>query len=281
MRPLFSAACALAAGCFATPTPLVPNFHGSVGEPYRGVLTDAMPLPAKGDGFKRLRADDVRWGNPRLVHAVMRAARAVAHERPGGEPLVVGDLSQKRGGRIPNHHSHQNGRDADLLFYALTPDGRPVENDGFIPFGTDGLAVARREPPELVRIDVERTWILVRELVNDDEAAVQYLFVAHWLEALLVEHALARGESDATVWRAATLMREPGDSFVHDDHLHLRIDCIPAEIAEGCLPGGRRPEPGTTEVEPDERMIAALFDDPQAMPPVPGHGDSSHAAPSP
>jgi penicillin-insensitive murein endopeptidase len=269
MRTLLAGVCLLGAGCFGTPTPLAPNVRGSVGEPHRGVLTEAMALPQSGLGFKRLRDDDVRWGNPRLVNAVMRAAMAVARSRPGGEPLVIGDLSAKRGGSIPNHRSHRTGRDADLLFYAVTPDGRSIENTGFVRFGKDGLALARHHPPKFVRIDVPRTWILVRELVNDEEAAVQHLFVARWLEALLIEHALARGESDVTLLRAATVMREPGDSFVHDDHIHLRIGCIPAEIVQGCVPGGSRPAPtdGASD-EPDEQLVAALFEDPHAIPAV-------------
>ncbi len=269
-------------GCLGSPTPLAPNLHGSVGEPFHGVLSEGMSLPQLGEGFKRLRDDDMRWGNPRLVHAVMRAALAVARARPGGEPLVVGDLSKKGGGRVVNHHSHRSGRDVDLLFFAVTPDGRPVENDGFIKMGKDGLGTARQHPPSFVRIDVERMWLLVRALAEDEEADVQFLFVARWLEALLVEHALARGESDAVVWRAATLMREPGDAGVHDDHLHVRIGCTAAEMVQGCLPGGSRPAPGGDD-EPDEHLVAALFDDPQAIPPAPpGTGtDSSRAQPAP
>src|SRR5262245_11601543 len=86
---------AAGAGCLGAPTPLAPNVRGSVGEPFHGVLTEGMSLRQMGEGFKRLRDDDMRWGNPRLVHAVMRAALAVARARPGGEPLIVGDMSKK------------------------------------------------------------------------------------------------------------------------------------------------------------------------------------------
>jgi penicillin-insensitive murein endopeptidase len=64
------------------------------------------------------------------------------------------------------------------------------------------------------------------------------MFLARWLEALIIEHARARGEDPELVWHAETVLLQPGDSSAHSDHIHLRIACSPGEAVEGCQGGG-------------------------------------------
>ena len=98
LAQLFAMILALASiGCLGTPSPLAPQLRGSVGLPHQGVITDAVPLPRSGEGYKLLRKNGVHWGNPRLVAAIQRAARDVARARPG-PPLVIGDLAARFGG---------------------------------------------------------------------------------------------------------------------------------------------------------------------------------------
>jgi penicillin-insensitive murein DD-endopeptidase len=250
------------AGCLGSPTPLAPALRGSVGVPHRGVITDARALPARGDGYRRLRDDAVRWGNPKLVSAIEAAARDVASLRPGGAPLIVGDLSARWGGEASGHRSHRTGRDADLLLYSVTPDARSVATPGFVRFGADGLARSGRA---FLRIDIERQWLLVRALVQSPEADMQWLFVARWLEAMIIEYALARGEDPELVWQAENLLLQPTDSAAHDDHLHVRIGCSPEEAVAGCLGGGPRwpwldPHPALGALS-DGDLLHALVED--------------------
>lgn len=231
---------ALLSGCFSTPSPLAPGLHGSVGVPNRGVLTESEELPLKGAGFVRYRPQSTHYfGRPRLVHALKSAAASVHELAPGGAPLVIGDLSAKTGGRIPGHDSHRTGRDVDLLFLVTTPSGAPVQSPGFVRFEGDGLARVDNST-DYVRIDVDREWLLLRSLLTSPEIGVQFMFVCHEVEALLIDHARALGEPDSLVWRAETVMLEPSDSLRHDDHVHLRIACSPDEAASGCSGGGPR-----------------------------------------
>lgn len=229
----------LATGCVGTPTPLAPNVDGSVGVPHAGVLRGAEELPVKGPGFVRYRPKSPNyWGNPRLVRSITSIAAKVKDAVPGGAPLVVGDLSARHGGKIPGHRSHRTGRDVDLLFYVTTPSGAPVPSPGFAKIGTDGLAQVKDE--HFVRLDVERNWLLVKELVSSEEAQVQWLFASRGVEALLIDYARARGEPPELIWRAETMLLEPGDSSPHDDHVHVRIACSAEEEAAGCEGGGPR-----------------------------------------
>lgn len=256
-------------GCLGVPSPLTPNFEGSIGVPHSGVLTGGTELPRRGPGFERFRpTSPVYWGHPRLVAAVQRAARAVAEKRPGGAPLVVGDLSGPNGGKIPRHNSHRTGRDVDFLFYVTSPSGAPIRNPGFIPLGADGLA--QLGDGRFLRLDVERQWLFFRELLTDPEIDVQFLFMSRDLEALVVDYALAKETDLNLVWHAQTVMIQPVDSLPHADHVHMRIACRPEDAVNGCLGGG----PHWEWLEPlprlegplDELLASVAQDDPLEPP---------------
>ncbi len=205
--------------------------------PHRGVLINGTELAAEGTGYRTLTSNDRHFGTARFVSAIERAAAKVAAERPGGV-LSIGDLSAKYGGHISSHSSHRSGRDADLLLYMTTLQGVPVTTTGFVHVGNDGLAWDDNEK-RFLRFDVEREWLLVKTLVEDAEARVQWLFVSRPVEAMLIEWARARGESGDTIVRAMDTMLQPGPpAQSHDDHLHVRISCDPFEVAAGCEPTG-------------------------------------------
>ena len=204
--------------------------------PQRGVLTGAVELPNAGPGYKWLRQDDRHFGIPRFVDSIKRSAATVARERPGAM-LVIGDLSKKGGGQLLPHFSHRTGRDADLLFYMTTLDGAPVDSPGFIHVGNDGLAWDDKHG-RFLRFDVEREWLLVKTLVEDPEARIQWIFASRNVEAILVEWARARGERGETILRAMDVMLQPDPGGVHDDHIHIRTMCTPGELVAGCEPTG-------------------------------------------
>ncbi len=258
-------ACMLVA-CMGVPTPLAPGVHGSVGRPSYGVLTDPVSLPMHGKGFVRIHDNDTHYGSARLVSAIEHAAEEVQREAPEGAPLVVGDLSRRTGGKAEGHQSHRSGRDADLLYFVTTPAGVPIESPGFVRFGPDGLAevphTSKRLAGRIVRLDVRRTWLLVKALIQMPGAEVQWLFAAKPIEALLIEEARARGEDPALIWYAETVLEQPTDSEAHDDHMHLRLACSVDDAVAGCEGGPRWPflEPYPTIAMTDEEELTALFE---------------------
>jgi penicillin-insensitive murein endopeptidase len=227
------------AGCVRAPSPLVPAWRGSIGAPNHGVLTDGAELRPVAGGLRWLRSNDRHWGLPRFAQAIERAAAEVTRQKPGAA-LCVGDLSIRAGGGpLSPHFSHRSGVDADLLFYVTTLDGAPVDSPGFIHFAADGIA--RDEAlGRWLRLDVEREWLLVKALVEDPDARVQWVFVSDVVQALLTEWALATGDGPETIRRAREVMHQPHPGGVHDDHIHLRTACSPDETVAGCEPAGPR-----------------------------------------
>jgi penicillin-insensitive murein endopeptidase len=232
-------AAALAVGCTRTPSPLNPAIHGSIGTTSTGFLTEGVPIANAGE-TRWLRDNERHYGIPRFVRAVERAARAVTSERPGSV-LVTGDISARRGGRISHHLSHASGRDADLLLYLQTLEGVPVAlSPGFLSFDADGLAWDRFHG-RFVRFDVAREWLLVKTLLEDDEARVQWIFISEVLKAIVVEWARANGDSAETaetIRRAQDVMHQPHPGEPHDDHIHVRTGCTAEDVADGCQQTG-------------------------------------------
>lgn len=247
-------------GCARAPSPLWPAYDGSIGMTHRGVLVHGRELPRDGDGYHFLRDNGRHWVTHRFARVLERAATKVSHDRPGAT-LVIGDASQKTGGQILPHFSHRSGRDADLLFFWLTPEGAPVSDHGFLHAGADGLAWDD-DSKRFLRLDLEREWLLVRTLLTDDEARVQWIFVHDNVKALLLEWAKARGEPTDLVWRAAQVMLQPTPGGPHDDHIHVRTACDADEIGHGCEPfGPERPWlviPNVTTTATDAELAAEL-----------------------
>jgi penicillin-insensitive murein endopeptidase len=209
----------------------------SMGRANRGWILSPARLPDHGEGYRvppRWSERGLRYGTDELVGLVIDVGRRVARAAPGAR-VTVGDLSWERGGSSRWHRSHQSGRDLDLCLFMTDLEGRPVELEVMRRVGPDGLTIddrALKEPP--LRLDVPRTWALVRALAEHVGAELQFLLLYEPLTQLLLDHARAAGEPVAVIERARALLRQPGDSAVHDDHLHVRLLCSAADRAYGC-----------------------------------------------
>ena len=183
----------------------------SIGFYSRGCLAGGRSLAVDGESWQVMRLSRNRnWGHPTLIAAVERIARQAKAEGvwPG---LLVGDLSQPRGGpMLTGHASHQIGLDADVW---LTPmparrltlaeredmsavdmvraDKRDVEASLFTPGHLDLLRIAAQQP------DVERV------LVN-----------------AAIKKALCRNARGDRSWLAKVR-----PYWGHNYHFHLRIAC--------------------------------------------------------
>ncbi|MEK6606352.1 MAG: penicillin-insensitive murein endopeptidase [Myxococcota bacterium] len=226
----------------------------SVGTHANGSVRRPARLSLQGDGYTvptEWRRRESSYGTDELVELIVRASRRVRREHPGAV-LGVADLSRRAGGASPEHRSHQNGRDADLIPYAVGLKGRPLPPpmQVMLPFSSNGVArlptggaasawIGERDlGPEPRRFDDARNWALVRALLTDPVVEVQWLFVAASLEQRLLRFAASRREPAALLAQASEVMHQPGDAQAHDDHFHLRVFCAPADRALGCADRG-------------------------------------------
>jgi penicillin-insensitive murein endopeptidase len=100
-------------GAVSQPAPLEAR---AIGAYAKGCLAGARQLAVDGPAWQSMRLSRNRqWGHPALIQLLERfAVEAQADGWPG---LLVGDISQPRGGpMLTGHASHQIGLDADIWF---------------------------------------------------------------------------------------------------------------------------------------------------------------------
>jgi penicillin-insensitive murein endopeptidase len=213
----------------------------SCGSANKGSLSRAAALPIRGWAHRIPRPwsrRGRRYGSTQLVRMLRRAAARVARRYPGSI-LGVADMSSRRGGATGGHRSHQSGRDVDLLYYAIDRRGRMVRHDHFMPiYDSYGRATSARRPTASKRIperffDLARNWALVKAMLNDPDAEVQYIFVAQRIEKWLLAYARATGERRALISQAARVMMKPTHDAGHDDHMHVRVRCSDRDVSLG------------------------------------------------
>ncbi|MFT7621209.1 MAG: penicillin-insensitive murein endopeptidase [Myxococcota bacterium] len=194
----------------------------SVGHPYSGKLRGGVALPLKGKNYQvRWKARANRWlyGTRTLVEGIRHTALDL--QALGGAPLVVGNLSRRRGGDLPCSRSHNTGRDVDFGLYTLDRDGtsRPAAYHRFDKRGRSLEAGGR------YRFDVARNWALIESLLANPQFEVVALVLNPHLERMVLEHARGLGVDSALVARADRLLDRPSWANLHRNHLHLRIAC--------------------------------------------------------
>lgn len=101
----------------------------SIGFYAKGCLAGAAALPVDGPAWQAMRLSRNRnWGHPNLIKLVEKLA-VEAKAKDGWPGLLVGDISQPRGGpMLTGHASHQVGLDADVWLTPM-PDRRLTERE--------------------------------------------------------------------------------------------------------------------------------------------------------
>ncbi|MFT3921443.1 MAG: penicillin-insensitive murein endopeptidase [Myxococcales bacterium] len=221
----------------------MPKGGQSYGSTNDGVLLAGSGFPAHGPGFVRAKpGDDTRFGSEALVELLARSARYVQQAYPGTAPLYVGDLSAPHGGKHGRHGSHRTGRDVDLLFYLVDGLGRSVRGSGFYAFDERGVGFVGGEAGApvsgLAFFDAARNWALVRALLSDEQAPVQWIFCADGIKARLLAYARAHEPDAELLVRATYVVHQPSRGNPHRDHFHVRVACTARERALGCIDPG-------------------------------------------
>ncbi|MGA7490305.1 MAG: penicillin-insensitive murein endopeptidase [Xanthobacteraceae bacterium] len=190
----------------------------------KGCLAGAVALPINGATWQVMRLSRNRnWGHPALVQFLERLAAQAP--KTGWRGLLVGDMSQPRGGpMLTGHASHQVGLDADIW---LTPmPGRELTREEREEISA--TMVVRED-----RLDVDpQVWTPAH--VNVIRAAAQDPQVARIFVNAAIKKALCRDAGSDRRWLGKV---QPW--WGHDYHFHVRLNC-PSGSPE-CKPQPPRP----------------------------------------
>jgi penicillin-insensitive murein DD-endopeptidase len=242
-----------------TPAPVTAR---SIGFYAHGCLAGAVALPINGTTWQVMRLSRNRnWGHPKLVEFLERLAEKA--KKVGWNGLLVGDMSQPRGGpMLTGHASHQIGLDADIWLTPM-PDRKLSREERELMSAT---MVVRDD-----RLDIDpNVWThahteVIRSAAEDP--AVERIFVN-----AAIKKALCREAGSDRAWLAKV---RPW--WGHDYHFHVRIYCppdspqcepqSPPESGEGCghdldywfSDGVLHPQPPTEPPKPKPGLTMAAL----------------------
>jgi penicillin-insensitive murein DD-endopeptidase len=188
----------------------------SIGFYAKGCLAGAKALPTDGAAWQAMRLSRNRnWGHPNLIALIEKlAVEARAHD--GWPGLLVGDISQPRGGPMPSGHaSHQVGLDADIW---LTP----MPEERLSAQQREELSATSMLAEDKVSVD-PHVWTDAHARVIKRAASypiVERIFVHPAIKKALCE--AAAHDSDRS-W-----LHKVRAYWGHNDHFHLRTACPPA-----------------------------------------------------
>ncbi|MEO0680183.1 MAG: penicillin-insensitive murein endopeptidase [Pseudomonadota bacterium] len=230
IRPLLFAA-ALAAACGATQAqakPLAKTLFGSqaeasaqapapLGSYAKGCLAGGVRIDETAPGWQAMRLSRNRnWGHPEALRFLQRLAGAA--QGAGTPRLLLGDVSQPRGGPMTSGHaSHQIGLDLDIWFRA--GDADPWSRADRERIGAWSVVAGDRR-------SINDNWTVANQRTlraAAEDPAVARIFV----NAAIKRH-LCVSESRPRPW-----LRKVRPWWGHDAHFHVRLAC-PAGAA-GCV----------------------------------------------
>lgn len=217
----------------------------------KGCLAGAKALPVDGPAWQAMRLSRNRnWGHPDLVKMVERLATE-SRDKDGWPGLLVGDLSQPRGGpMLTGHRSHQIGLDADIWFSPM-PDRRLTRSEREKLSATSMLASKTAVDDKVFKPGHVR--LLKR--------AAEYKEVERILVHPAIKKALCDKATGDRTWLAKVR-----PYWGHHYHFHVRIGCPPGSA--NC-----RPQAATTGDDGCGKEIDYWFDLFTKPPPKPKPGE--------
>lgn len=188
--------------------------HGSYA---KGCLAGGARLAETGASWQAMRLSRNRnWGHPDLIAFVARLGAKA--QQIGWDGLLVGDLSQPRGGPMTSgHRSHQIGLDADIWMrpgYARELSRKEREDIGSFTVTTgDHMAVNNRWTSGHGEV--------LKAAASDPAVARIFVHAA-------IKDQLCQTAGDDRAW-----LRKIRPWWGHNAHFHVRLAC--PEGAKGCI----------------------------------------------
>jgi len=194
-----------------------PGPAAAIGGPSNGCIAGADALPAHGVGFVSIRRHRNRYfGHPETVRLVKDLGRALS--RRTDKLIMVGDLSQPRGGLMSSmHRSHQNGLDVDIWF-RLAASARNA--DKHHPEQSDPESMVSPSGEVLGNAWGKQQLFLLKTAAEDPR-------VDRIMVNPAIKRALCRSQNSDRKW-----LRKLRPWWGHDAHFHVRLKC--PQGSSGC-----------------------------------------------
>lgn len=188
----------------------------AIGEYALGCLQGAQTFNGNEKGLHLSQMKRGRyWGHPDLIKLLTKAGEDFYKSN---KTLIIGDLSQSRGGpTLTGHNSHQNGLDVDIWFK--------------MPGAKEELSLRILETEDMKPVvELDEDQIKLVKYFSQDTSVERIFINAAFKKKLCESKKLTADEHHKLrAW------------WGHDDHIHVRLKC-PAEntscISQKPIPAG-------------------------------------------
>lgn len=185
----------------------------------KGCLAGAVQLPINGPNWQVMRLSRNRnWGHPKMIAVLEQLSRDAAKD--GWPGLLVGDISQPRGGPMLNGHaSHQIGLDADIW---LTPMPKRI--------------LTREERETMQGVSMLKTkslYVDPKKWMKAHTALIRHAAMNPEVERIFVHPGIKKQLCDSSAGDRSWLGKVR-PYWGHYWHFHIRLKCQPG--SSSCKP---------------------------------------------
>lgn len=189
----------------------------SIGGPSSGKLAGGVPMM---DGPGRVMKM-IGWKSFATANTVAVLDKVLRHWASSGhkQPVLVGNMSSRNGGKLSPHSTHQSGRDVDLGYPQKLPAGEELN-----------WRVMNSK-----NLDAKECWALMQALVQTGQ--IEVIYVDREIQKLLHDYAVANNlmsKNTLKQWMEYPSPTGSGNPVIqhvkgHADHMHARFKCQPHE----------------------------------------------------
>jgi penicillin-insensitive murein endopeptidase len=185
----------------------------------KGCLAGGIAIPVDGPAWQVIHLSrNRRWGTPEMIALVERLAREAKAE-DGWNGLMIGDISQPRGGpMLSGHASHQIGLDADIWLTPMPDRTMTYEEREVVP-------EASVLKSSMVQVD-NRKWTRAHQRLIVRAASYPQV------ERVFVHPAIKKKLCDTLEGSDRTVLNKIRPIYGHHYHFHIRMKCPPGSA--GC-----------------------------------------------
>ena len=204
-------------GAKRLPAVMKPAVHGFYS---KGCVQGAIAIPTDGSTWQAMRLErNRRWGHPDLINLVVKLSRD--GRKVGWNGLLVGDISQPRGGpMLSGHASHQLGLDADVWLTPM-PNRRLSRRERKNKSATSMLRYSKNKRGKYY-LDQNRInrRVFTKAHFGIIKTAAKYRQVERILVHPTIKRELCRLETGNRRW-----LYKVRPYWGHHYHMHIRLSC--------------------------------------------------------
>ncbi|EQC47993.1 penicillin-insensitive murein endopeptidase [Bacteriovorax sp. Seq25_V] len=191
------------------------NAAEAVGFYSKGSLKDSLSIIDRNINVVKLyKSRGKQYATEEMLNLIEGLANFSRENFPSAESIQVGDLAAVNGGRATRHTSHQNGLDADIVYYRVNEKAQDVNNPEWAEYFVSGSKVTKN-------FHVQRNYTALKYLVENYD--VRRIFVDTAIKREFCKLASNSGQlkDPGTV----EFLRRLRPAKLHQTHFHVRLGC--------------------------------------------------------